>query len=197
MINLDSAIQQLIGAAPEAKAWVLSHLAVPAVAITLIVWLVGGGPTGVLDVDSNISVVRLQTSVDGQGRAVDRKGVAIILEPSDGAYSVPWRFLGAPAAWTSLDAQSFAANTKRLRIGGKNLEADLPMLGASDPVLIIAEGESGGDVFLRNVRAPIETFRLRPRQSIGLATWAMVSAMFCAALTLSSGVNRPAPSEQR
>ena len=196
MLDVETAVQRLINAAPETKSWVLSHVAVPAVAITLIVWLVGGGPTGVLDVDSNMSIVKLQTRVDGDGRASARNGVAIIFEPADGAYSLPLRFRHPPQAWTSLDAQAFAANTTRLRIGSGRVEADLPMLGATEPVLVIAEGESAGEVFLRNVRTPIDTFRLRPRQSVGLATWAMVGAMFCAALTLSSGVNRPAPREQ-
>lgn len=195
MFEFQRVVDEVLNAPPERKAWLYAHVLVPAIVVAVLLGIVT--VPGFADGDSSFAVIPLQSVYQTNRSCSARTGVALILEPDDADLSIPWRYGAAPEIWTSIDPATHAANASRLRIDGSSIAADLPLLGASDPVLVIAEGVSAGDIMVRRDITPFASARLRPRQSAALATWAMVITLFGAALTSVSTVSRALPTEDR
>lgn len=191
MFEFQRVVDEMLNAPPEKKAWVFAHLVVPAIVAAVVLGLVT--VPGFVDDGSTFAVVPLQSVYRADTSCTPRAGVAIILEPGEGSLSLPWGYRSATEVWTSLTSDDHVANLERLRIGPNRIAADLPLLGPPEPIVIVAEGASRGEISIRGDRTTLASMRLRPRQSAALATWAMVVSLLGAALTSVSGVNRPDP----
>jgi hypothetical protein len=195
MFEFQRVVDEVLNAPPERKAWLYAHVLVPAIVVAVLLGVVT--VPGFADGDSSFAIIPLQSVYQVSRTSTVRAGVALIFEPDDAIVSIPWRYASAPEIWTSIDTATHAANAERLRIDGNRIAAELPLLGASDPVLVIAEGVSAGDIMVRRDVTPFASARLHPRQSAALATWAMVITLFGAALTSVSTVSRALPTEDR
>lgn len=191
MFEFQRVVDEILNATPEKKAWVFAHLVVPAIVVAVLLGLVT--VPGLVDEDTTFAVIPLESVYRADRSCTPRSGVAIILEPGEGSLSIPWGYGSATEIWTSLPREAHVANADRLRIDVDRIAADLPLLGPPEPVLLVAEGTSKGDISIRRNTTALAAARLRPRQSGALATWAMVVSLFGAALTSVSSVNRPAP----
>lgn len=169
----------------EWRAWFFSHIAVPAVVMG---YLISGlSPISPLSVfEDGISIVSLSSSKLGTSRAREENGAVVILDPVDLDVSIPWRDRsdGDVNLRSSLESALYASNDGRLRVDDHGLTIQLPLLGVSEPLVLVIDQELGEQVYLPGKKIRTAALAPSPRQSVGLALWAIIGGMFGIGLSL-------------
>ena len=136
--------------------------------------------------ENSITSVRLPMYFDLASGRVEEQGTALILEPEVGAFSIPWSTGSPRRVWLSVDSKIYNSNSYNILIQKDGIKGRLPLLGVSQPVVLVAEGGQVGDPLLEGRTVKTEELGLYSRDGVAKALWAFVISMFGFGLVIRS-----------
>ncbi len=176
----------LKGRSHEEAARISAYLLAPACVLILTVSGVQDGPF-VIGGERPLAITELRTELVGPGDVKAKRGVAVIVEPLDGEYRIPFGS-GASKLWSSLDEQSLRANRGRLLLDGGGLSGRSPLVGVNAPVAVVIEGELGNEIQVPGRSERVDDWRLPPRRSGSMASSVLIACVFAFGISLSTGL---------
>lgn len=183
MLDFGTVKDLLSGRSNDELARVAAFFLAPA----LIVILAAGKLPGFgLDLAKPVAVTHLMTEVDSQGRVTPRSGVVLTIEPVDSEYSLPVN--GAARMWLSLGHDIVLANAERLVLTERGLNGRSPLIGVSEPVLVVVEGQVGKDILVPGGVERLEDWRIQSRRSLSLLSNTLVACVFAFGMALATGL---------
>jgi hypothetical protein len=174
----------LYGRSNEELSCIAAYFLAPALVVGLAVGNLSGSGLG-LDLAKPAAVTRLATEVDSQGRVASRPGVAITIEPIDSEYSLP--IAGATKMWLSLGHDMALANTHRLVLTQRGLSGRSPLIGVSEPVVVVIEGQVGDEMLIPGSVEQLEDWHTQSRRSLSLVSSTLLACVFAFGMALATG----------
>lgn len=127
--------------------------------------------------DHGVSLVEMQSSLVTSGSATKDPGVLVLLEGD--TPQVGLRMKSAPdrVSLLSIPYDVLERNLGQIRVDEYGIELRSPILGASQPLVVLVKGELDGEVLLPGKRVDPRHLRLRSRSTISLAIWCLLPVM--------------------
>lgn len=185
MIDRIIEVYNLLQGSAERRHWIFAYVIVPGLVTS---YMVSGLSTvsPFNGFEDTIAVAPIRTVDDRSGKLRDQDGIVLIADPSDLEFSIPWRHPGGKVSslFLSIDSASYQSNFSRLALDDNSLRAKLPLLGVSDPFVLIAVGGAADDVLLPGKSLTADAFKLPSRSSTALALWGVLACMFGIGLSI-------------
>lgn len=179
MIEKIIEIYRILQVDSERRHWIFAYVVVPGLLTSYMV--AGLSPVGPLSVlEDEISVAPIKTIDDRSGKIQDQEGFVLIADSSDLEFSIPWK---RPTSKTrsllfSIDSASYQSNLSRIAVSEKSITARLPLLGVSDPFVLVSIGGSADSILLPGKTLTADSLKLSPRSSMASALWGVLACMF-------------------
>jgi hypothetical protein len=175
----------LKGHDPKQAAKVSAYLLAPGVVLVVTIWVVQGRlfPIGL---DRPVAIAELRTEIDGKNGPKPKRGVALIVEPTESEYRIPLRF-GASTIWSSLNEEAARANSDRLALDSGGLKGRAPFLGVNTPVTVVVDGELGNEIQVPGGTERLDDWLLPSRRSILIVSGVLIACVFAFGMSLSTG----------
>jgi hypothetical protein len=191
---LKAILDFLKGKSKDEIAKLSAYFLAPAVVLGLsFLGFFGGGAN---DLDRPIAIAELRTEITGKGNPEAKRGIVIIAEPVSSEYRIPLG-PGASKIWSSLDAETAAANADRLVISGGGFNGKTPLIGVNGPVTMVVDGELGKDVQVLGGTEATEDWRLASRRSSSLVSSVLAACFFAFGVSLSLATASPPPDRDK
>lgn len=165
--------------------WVYAYVIVPGAVVSYT--LSGLSPVSPFKIfEDGVSIVPIKAVNDTATGIKEESGLVVILDPSELELSIPWTSSASKPnrLLMSLDSDSFRGNTSRLTMDAAGLRAQLPLLGISEPVVLIALGGPANDVLFPGKKVSVNSLGLSARSSVALALWGIIASMFGIGLSI-------------
>lgn len=192
MLDLATVKEIISGRTSEELSRVAAYFLAPGLVVCLAVGNLSGPGLG-LDLAKPAAITKLATEVDIQGNVAPRTGIAVTIEPIDAEYSLP--IAGAKRMWVSLDLDMVLANTERLVLTERGLRGRSPLIGVSEPVVVVVEGQVGTDVLVPGSVEHLEDWRIQSRRSLSLVSSTLLACVFAFGMALTTGFPSMDPKE--
>ena len=141
MLDFKFILESLRDRNPAAIARISAYFLAPGLILGSVVSGVLRGSLG-LDLERPITISQLRTEFSANGDPVPKVGFAVIVEPVPSEYRIELQS-ATSHLWSSLDEQAAKANRDRLTLDESGISGRGPLLGVSDPVLVVVEGKPG------------------------------------------------------
>ena|ERR1700760_3161581 len=139
-----------------------------------------------LDFAKPVAVSELLTEVSPQGKITEKKGVALVLEPTDSEYQIPIQSVSS--MWISLNEEAVRSNAGHLFITNHGFNGKSPLLGISDSVTVIVQGTPGTNILVPGGTEKLSDWRLQSRRSLSLVSSALLACVFAFGMSLATGL---------
>lgn len=172
---------------PDRRAWVFSHILVPALIAPFTIYpLVPGGslPSG----DGKVAVAPLHSRVAIDGTVEQHQGLAMIIDPAAPRFSVSVS-PATPGVLTSLRADHARNTRSSFEIYADSIGIDPSRIGVDSPLVVVAEGTPGSTVYFGSSQYPMKT--------VAVAAQPVSSLPFAVVLCAVFGVGLAAGTEYR
>lgn len=192
MIDLKTVVDLVSGRSPDDLARIAAYLLAPG--LVLVLGLSGVYSPGLaIDFARPVAISYLQTHVDGRGQITGKKGLAVVLEPVPAEYSITLK--GSSGMWLSLDEATARANGDRLAIGPTALSGRSPLMGVSDAVTVVVEGDAAGQILVPGGAESLDDWRSQSRRSTSLVSSVLLACVFAFGMSLAIGLPSPKSNE--
>lgn len=175
----------VLGRSPEDLARMSAYVLAPGLVLGLALSGVYS-PGFAIDFAKPLVVSSLQTHVDSLGQVTRKKGLAIVLEPVPSEYSITLN--GTSSMWISIDEATTRANSGRLVLSPTGLSGRSPLVGVSDPVTVVVEGDSGGQILVPGGTESLDDWRGQSRRSASLVSSVLLACVFAFGMSLAVGL---------
>jgi len=185
MLDFKFILELLRDRNPAAIARISAYFLAPGLILGSVVSGVLGGGLG-LDLERPITISQLRTEFSANGDPVPKPGLALIVEPVASEYRI--QFQSATLhLWSSLDEQAAEANRDRLIVDGSGVSGKGPLLGVTDPVLVVVEGKLGDSILLPGGTVKADNWQLPSRRSDSIVSSALLACAFAFGIALATG----------
>lgn len=134
-----------------------------------------------------VTVAELRATIDSTGQTMEKSGLVLFIEPEDGQYSVPLK--GASTVWTSLDEGTMDLDIANPRLSKAGLTVRAPFTGRPDPVTVVVDGRSSGEIYLRGEKVPVGSWRKPPTRSLAVLSDVLLVCMFAFGMSISRALS--------
>lgn len=184
MVSLKDVFDLLVGRNEGERAKLAAYVLAPGLVLGIAV--PGIYTSGVsLDVGRPVTVSTLLSEVSTDGQVTGRSGLALIMEPMQNDYSIP--FDSAVSMWVSLDESAARDNAERLKVTKTGFHSISPLVGVSDPVTIVVQGKPGTEILLAGSKQPLDNWRVQSRRSVSLISGVLLACVFGFGMAIATG----------
>ncbi len=89
--------------------------------------------------------------------------------------------------WSSLDEEEARANSDHLMLDAAGLNGRTPLVGVSQPVMVVLEGNLGKELQVPGGKEKMDDWRLASRKSLSLVSGVLLSCVFAFGISLAKG----------
>jgi len=173
------------GAKKRGAKWLFGHLAVPIVVLSYLGVGLGNGGAAI-SLEESVTAVPIRSSYAIAGRTESQEGIALIFEPSELDFALPWIKERGALVWTSLDRETLNNNKERLQFDDDGMRIRLPLLGVAEPFVIFAKARQSAALLLPGKKYSLADLRLVSKRSAALSMWSIIASMFGLGLMLNA-----------
>ncbi len=128
--------------------------------------------------EAGLSVAPIRSAKYAGGAVQDESGMVIMVDSQQSEFRIPLKKGSAQRVMMSIEASIARQNERKVRLESTGLDVEPPLLGLSDPLILVVDGEPAEEVLLPGKRRNLDSLKIATRSSLSLALWSLVAVMF-------------------